>query len=192
MIHETIVTTTGTDDYTHVAPMGVHVNGDDYIIMPFRPSTTLEHILVSGHAVLNHTDDVRVFAGCLTGRREWPVTDSTTVTGKRLMHSLSHQEVELVNFVDDPKRPKLHCKVVYEQTHQPFNGFNRAQFAVLEAAILVSRLSRLPWPKISTELQYLKIGVDKCAGNREREAWGWLMQTVEEFKLEHPDLVNAQ
>jgi hypothetical protein len=192
MIQETIVTTTGTDGYVHIAPMGIHIDGDDYIIMPFRPSTTLEHILASGHAVLNHTDDVRVFAGCLTGRRDWPLTDTTKVAGKRLQHSLSHQELELERIEDDQQRPKLHCKVVYQHMHQAFDGFNRAQFAVLEAAILVSRLSMLPWQKIDTELQYLKIGVDKCAGERELEAWEWLMQAVEQFKLEHSNKVDTQ
>ncbi len=189
MIQETIITSIGSDGYVHISPMGIHVHDNDYIIMPFRPSTTLDHIMSSGHAVLNHTDDVRIFAGCLTGRRDWPVTDAVKVSSKRLKQSLSHQELELVRVEHDQQRPKLHCKVVYQQTHQPFNGFNRAQFAVLEAAILVSRLSMLPWQKIHTELEYLKIAVDKCAGEREREAWEWLMETVDQFKLDNPDKV---
>jgi hypothetical protein len=187
MIQETIITSIGTDGYTHISPMGIHVHGDDYIIMPFRPSTTSEHILSSGQAVLNHTDDVRVFAGCLTGHRDWPLTESHKVATKRLKYSLSHQELNLQRIDDHPQRPKLHCKVIYQQTHQPFSGFNRAQSAVLEAAILVSRLSMLPWQKINTELDYLKIGFDKCAGEREREAWGWLMHTIDQFKHDHPD-----
>jgi hypothetical protein len=50
--------------------MGIHSNGDEFIILPFRPSTTLNNLLESKTAVLNYCDDVRVFAGCLTGRRD--------------------------------------------------------------------------------------------------------------------------
>ena len=64
-------------------------------------------------------------------------------------------------------------------THAPFGGFNRAQAAVIELAILVSRLDRLPPEKILTEIAYLKIAVDKTAGRKELEAWTWLMERVQ-------------
>ncbi|HFD13467.1 MAG TPA: DUF447 family protein [Crenotrichaceae bacterium] len=185
MIQETIITSLGKNGYVHISPMGVHVDDDHYIIMPFRPSTTLDHILATRHAVMNHTDDVRVFAGCLTGRRDWPLTDTVVVNGKRLENCLSHQELELVYVENDHQRPKLYCKIVHQQTHLPFKGFNRAQFAVLEAAILVSRLSMLPLQKINSELEYLEIAINKCAGERELEAWEWLMQAVDQFRREH-------
>jgi hypothetical protein len=81
-------------------------------------------------------------------------------------------------------RPRLYCRVVHEANHAPFQGFNRAQFAVLEAAILVSRLDRLPWSKIETELDYLRIGLQKTAGERELEAWGWLMEKIETHRAQ--------
>ena len=61
---------------------------------------------------------------------------------------------------------------------RPFLGLNRAQAAVLEAAILVSRLHMLPRAKVERELGYLAIAIDKTAGEAEREAWGWLMEVV--------------
>jgi hypothetical protein len=68
--------------------------------------------------------------------------------------------------------------VMQEQTHAPFTGFNRARAAVLELAILVSRLNMLPRDKIEAEIAYLQIAIEKTAGPEEREAWGWLMQKV--------------
>ncbi len=62
MIQETIVTTQNSSGVTHIAPMGINVNDDDFIILPFRPSTTLNNLLESKTAVLNYCDDVRVFA----------------------------------------------------------------------------------------------------------------------------------
>jgi uncharacterized protein len=63
-------------------------------------------------------------------------------------------------------------------SHAPFLGFNRAQAAVIEAAILVSRLDMLPREKVEQEIAYLEIAIAKTAGDAEREAWGWLMERV--------------
>jgi hypothetical protein len=70
--------------------------------------------------------------------------------------------------------------VVSEATHAPFTGFNRAKAAVLELAILVSRLGMLPRDKIETEIGYLTISIEKTSGPDEKEAWGWLMEKVTE------------
>jgi hypothetical protein len=63
-------------------------------------------------------------------------------------------------------------------------GFNRAQAAVLELAILVSRLPMLPQEKIDTEIKYLEIALEKTAGKDEIEAWGWLMDRISEYRLQ--------
>ena len=62
--------------------------------------------------------------------------------------------------------------------HAPFAGFNRAQAAVIEAAILVSRLHMLPREKIETEIGYLETAIEKTAGAQETEAWTWLMEAI--------------
>ncbi len=182
MIQETIVTTQNNEGVTHIAPMGVHVEGDRFVILPFRPSTTLNNFLETKVGVINYCDDVRVFAGCLTGRRDWALKPASMVSGKALECTLAHTEVELIEIEDDDSRPKLYCKTVYSANHAPFKGFNRAQFAVLEAAILISRLDRLPLSKIESEIEYLSIGLAKTAGERELEAWGWIITVLDEFK----------
>ena len=183
MIQETIVTTQNATGLTHIAPMGIHVDGDDFIILPFRPSTTLDNLLASGAAVLNYCDDVRVFAGCLTGRRDWPLNRAEKIQGRVLQCALAHTEVELVRIEDDPTRPKLFCRAVHTVNHASFKGFNRAQYSVLEAAILISRLKRLPIEKIESEIDYLRIGLEKTAGDKEWEAWGWLMAVIDQYKV---------
>jgi hypothetical protein len=55
---------------------------------------------------------------------------------------------------------------------------NRAKAAVVEAAILVSRLGMLPRDKVEREIAYLEIAIGKTAGDDEREAWGWLLEAV--------------
>jgi len=184
MIQEVIVSTQNTEGVPHIAPMGIHINNDEIIILPFRPSTTLNNILQSKYAVINYCDDVRVFAGCLTGKRNWPLTKTENNKGHFLSSALAHKELELVRIEDDETRPKLYCKAVNSVNHAPFQGFNRAQYSVLEAAILVSRLKMLPIEKIQSEIDYLSIGLDKTAGDKELEAWGWLMTLIEKHKQE--------
>jgi len=178
MIFETIVTSQAKDGRIHVAPMGVREDNGFIVLAPFRPSTTLENVLENGYAVVNYCDDVRIFAGCLTGRRDWPALPSEKVPCVRLESALAHCELKLERIEEDELRPRLFCKVVHRVSHAPFRGFNRAQAAVLEAAILVSRLHLLPWEKIDAEVKYLTIAIEKTAGPAEREAWGWLMEKI--------------
>jgi hypothetical protein len=137
--------------------------------------------LATGHAVVNYCDDVRVFAGCLTRHREWPLVEAAKIPLRRLACALAHAELELTRHDDDQVRPRLYCRVAHEASHRPFRGFNRAQFSVVEAAILASRLHLLPRSKIESELAYLSIALEKTAGPAEREAWGWLMEKIEAF-----------
>jgi hypothetical protein len=185
MIVESIITTLSADGVAHIAPMGVIWRDGAPILAPFRPSATLDNLLRTRRAVINHTDDVRVFAGCLTGRRDWPVSPAKWVDGVVLENALSHQEIAVERIEEEELRPRFFGRVVHEAGHRPFAGFNRAQAAVIEGAILVSRLHMLPWEKIETEMAYLRIAVDKTAGPREREAWDWLAAHVAAFRREH-------
>jgi hypothetical protein len=184
MIRETIVTTLGPDGKVHIAPLGLIAesgrDGEGWILAPFKPSTTLDNLRANPHAVANFTDDVLVFAGCLTGKRDWPTRPAVRVPGAVLDGTLAHAELKVEHVQEDEQRPRFHCKVVYEASHAPFKGFNRAQAAVIETAILTSRLHMLPREKIERELAYLQIAVEKTAGPREHEAWRLLVEKIED------------
>ncbi|PUB79191.1 MAG: DUF447 domain-containing protein [gamma proteobacterium symbiont of Ctena orbiculata] len=187
MINEVIVTSRSREGENQIAPMGVVWREGEVVIAPFRPSRTLDNILTGECAVINYCDDVRVFAGCLTGRYDWPLVEADKVAAPRLVDALAHCEVALLRVEEDKIRPRLICKPLHETSHRPFQGFNRAQAAVLELAILVSRLGRLPWKKIEAELAYLSIAIEKTAGEREQAAWAWLMARVDEFRRQMED-----
>ena len=178
MIKEVIVTTQNPNLSTHIAPMGLRETEKGWLIAPFKPSITLDNIFRARSAVVNCVDDVRVFAGALTGHQDWPLVSTVKIKAYRLQAALSHQELELVSHQDDPERPRCYFKQVYQATHAAFTGFNRAQSAVIEAAVLVSRLGILPLEEITTGLQRLQIAIDKTAGSKEREAWSWLIDKV--------------
>jgi uncharacterized protein len=178
MVRETILTTISGDGRVHIAPIGIIADGDGWIIAPFRPSTTLDNLRAVPFAVANYSDDVRIFAGCLTGRFDWLTTTADEVPVPRLAHALAHAELAVTRVTEDEQRPRFHCRVVRLLSHAPFEGFNRAKAAVVEAAILVSRLNFLPKEKIEKEIAYLEIAVSKTAGASEGEAWNWLMEKI--------------
>jgi hypothetical protein len=184
MIRETLVVTRSSEGHAHIAPMGAQSvlladGAEGVLLQPFRPSTTLENLMHGRCATLNHVDDVRIIAGCLTGRRDWPLLAAERVDCGRLAAALAHVELQLDSVEEEAQRPRLYLRRVHAATHAPFPGFNRAKAAVIEAAILVSRLHLLPAEKIEQEIEYLRIAVDKTAGDEEREAWDWLMTAVE-------------
>jgi hypothetical protein len=181
MIRECIVTTLNEAGTAHIAPLGLIEEEGGWIIAPFKPSATLDNLRVHPYAVANFTDDVLIFAGCLTGQRDWPTREAARVPGRVLEAALAHAELKVDRVEEDELRPRFHCKVVHEASHAPFQGFNRAKAAVLEAAILASRLSMLPREKIERELAYLQTAVEKTAGPREHEAWRMLIEKIEEY-----------
>jgi len=179
-IFETVITTCSQAGAVHVAPMGVRYEGEEVVLKPFRPSQTLDNLLATRSAVLNVVTDVRVFAGCVTGRRHWPTLPVATAgpPAARLACAHSHLLLQVFEIRDDAQRPTLRLLRVHEAQHSAFPGFNRAQAAVIEGAVLASRLHLLPREKVESELAYLQIAIDKTAGEPEREAWAWLREAV--------------
>jgi uncharacterized protein len=178
MIREVIITTVDSSGAAHIAPFGLIAAQDDWIIAPFRPSTTLANLREIPYAVANYTDDVRIFAGCLTGRRDWPLAPIAEFPVPRLAFALTHAELAVERVEEDSQRPRFFCRVLRQKQHAAFQGLSRAKAAVLELAVLVSRLDFLPRDKIEREIEYLQIAIDKTAGPQEKEAWGWLTEKV--------------
>jgi hypothetical protein len=88
--------------------------------------------------------------------------------------TLSHLELVVISVREHELRPRFVCRVAHRASHGPFEGFNRAQAAVIEAAVLVSRLHLLPRAEVEAELARHEITISKTAGHIEAEAWSWL------------------
>lgn len=198
-IIETIVTTINAAGEVHIAPLGLIADpaqsagdgdtantqdgpGAFWTIAPFKPSRTLNNLREVPFACASHTDDVRVFAGGVTGRKTWPLVPAIRIRGARLAGAVSHLELAVESVSSDADRPRFRCRVVSTEQHRPWRGYNRAQSAVIEGAILVSRLHMLPAEKIASEIAYLEIAISKTAGPVETEAWGWLMAKIDAWR----------
>ena len=175
MIFEGVVVTLGADGTPHVTPLGCRREGGYTLLAPFRPSRTLENLAQSRVATMNYLDDVRVFAGALTGHRGFALVACGEFPVPRLDSALTVDCLRVERVVEDALRPTFFMATERSECVAPFRGFNRAQAAVVEAAILYSRVHMLSREKIEQELSLHAIAVTKTAGERELEAWEWLM-----------------
>src|SRR5262249_55789815 len=131
-ILETIATTTNADGTAHLVPFGIIAEGKDYVVAPFRPSPTIENLARNPALAVAVPADIRVFAGCVTGRRNWETVRCDKIDGVRLADALSHMELEAAHVADDPIRPRYRCRVVHAANHKPLLGYNRASAAIIE------------------------------------------------------------
>ncbi|HWZ59654.1 MAG TPA: DUF447 domain-containing protein [Gemmatimonadaceae bacterium] len=188
MIIEVIVTTRAPDGSINVAPMGVDWPDDSRVsvatpattltLKPFLETTTFRNLQTTGVAVVNLTDDVRVFARAAIGNPAEPTVPATTVAGVVLADTCTWYEVQVASVDATPPRSRIETRVVHHGTRREFLGFNRARHAVLEAAILATRLHLVPHDEIRAEVRRLQVLVDKTAGVREREAWTLLTDYI--------------
>jgi hypothetical protein len=170
LIIESIVTTMAADGRVNVAPMGVEW-GDEFIVLkPFLETATYRNLLASGEAVVNVTDDVRLFARAAISNPEPPTRPAEVVRGVVLADCCSWRELRVESLDSTPPRSRATSRVVHRGVNREFIGFNRARHAVLEAAIYATRLHLLPRETIEHEFERLQVIVDKTAGDAEREA----------------------
>ena len=178
MIVETIVTTIAEDGTLNFAPMGVEWGDEAIVLKPFLETTTFRNISASRAAVVNLTDDVRIFARAAISSPQYESSPATVVRGVVLAGCCSWRELEALTIDSTPPRSRIEMKVVHRGTRREFIGFNRARHAVLEAAIYATRLHLLPRSFIDSEMARLQVIVDKTAGPQEIEAMALLTEHI--------------
>lgn len=179
-IFEAIIVSQDITGQPHVAPFGIRHREGKVHIAPYRPSKTLDNLLASGKATLNITDDVRVFAGALTHYPCWQLSQKDDAWV--LDSALNYQQLRLSKVEQDAVRPSLYFDVTKTCILKPFQGYNRAQNAVVELAILISRINRIPLQEIEQTITTLEIQINKTAGERELQAWQWLCDYLKQHK----------
>jgi hypothetical protein len=180
MIIETIVTSADAEGTVNFAPMGVEWGEELIVIKPFLETTTFRNLRETGVAVVNITDDVRIFARAALASSTFPAHPAERVEGVVLDAACSWREVQVVNIDDTPPRSRIETRVVHRGSLRDFIGFNRARNAVLEATILATRTHMLPARQIRSDLERLQVIVNKTAGEREHEAMNFVTAYVRE------------
>ncbi len=141
--------------------------------MPFKPSTTLDNVLATGHAVLNLVTDTRVFAGCVTGRRELADRARRAKSPACAWRVRSgHVELALQQHRRSATPGAAHGARARGQPRAVHGPQPRAGARWSKGAVLVSRLHMLPPHKVDAEMAYLQIAIDKTAGARRARGLG--------------------
>lgn len=189
MILEGLVTTTDPDGSLHLAAMGPTIDDAErwtgiltrLVLRPFPTSRTAGNLLRTRAGVFHVTDDVllvaRIVAGRLTATPA--VRPATAVAGVVLEDACRAWEFVIDSVDDSGQRLRLEARVVAEHAGRPFLGFHRAAHAVVEAAILVTRLHMLEPAVVRRQFADLAVLVEKTGGRREREAFDLLASLLD-------------
>lgn len=179
VILEAILGVSDIYDQTRFAPMGATVADegapDRVLIRPFSSSKTGSLLLQKGCGVLNFTDDVFLFV--LTA-----LTDINPAACAAVLDNVCYWwEITVDGVTKDgvADRWDIECRVVAKNTVRMFSSFNRGKHAVLEAAILASRVSLIYEPRahLTESIKELEKIVIKTGGERELEAFD-LIQSI--------------
>ena len=191
MILESLITTKDQLGHVNIAPLGPIVYPPQkpdqlpsFLLRPYAGSTTCENLLVNGKGVIHVTDDVLLLAQTAIGRVDTTelVCPAANMSSEFVRLKDCHRwfAVEVQHYGGTPPRHELKAKCVAEGVVPPFFGFNRAKHAVIEAAIMATRIGMIDSQVILRSLGELRIAVTKTAGQDESDAF----DLVEAFILE--------
>ena len=151
----------------NIAPMGPIVDQawTTFIFRPFKTSNTYRNLKAHGQGVFHVIDDVLLIARAAVSSvlpgDEIPTQPTTQITGLVLAQACRYHELVVTQLDDAQDRTTIVMKSMHRETLREFTGFNRAKHAVLEAAILATRLHLTGHETVLAEyakLQVLEIG----------------------------------
>ena len=177
MIIETIVTTLNEQGEANFAPMGVTIEKGEVLIRPYTDSATYRNLIATGAAVVNLTDSIRLFAESAIFSPQFPTFPAEMVTGLVLTDACSYYECSVMHADTAAPRATFRCKIVKKGALRDFIGFNRAKNAIIEAAILATRVRFLDMETILQEYRRLSEIVQKTGGEQE----AWAMQYLQDY-----------
>jgi hypothetical protein len=182
MILEGIVTTLNADGSANISPMGPRVDEQfkQLLLRPYQTSTTYANLKRTGEGVFHVTDDVLLLAQAAIDRLDPPpaLVRAEAVAGVILTDACRWYAFRVRSIDDRQPRTEIVADVVDRGGGRDFFGFNRAKHAVVEAAILATRIALLPRAEIEAELTRLTVLVEKTGGPREHQAFALLQDYV--------------
>lgn len=182
MILEGIITTVNEDGSVNISPMGPIVDAamEVLTLRPYQTSTTYQNLKRTGAGVFHVTDNVLMLARSAVGAIDPPpsMRRATVVDGLILEDACRWYACKVCSLDDSQERTRIVADVVDRGRQRDFFGLNRAKHAVVEAAILATRIELLPADEILSQFDRLAPLVEKTGGPDEREAFQFLQQYV--------------
>jgi uncharacterized protein len=183
LILEGIVVTQDEAGIPNIAPMGPRVDREltRLVLRPFQTAQTYRNLKRSRCGVFHVIDDVELLARAAVGQLDPPpaLVSIENFPCPRLADTCRWLTFRVISLDDQAERTTIDCEVVASGVIREFFGFNRAKHAVVEAAILATRIGILSADELRTEMVRLATPVAKTAGEQERRAFEFLRQYIE-------------
>jgi len=183
MILEGLCTTINLHGAVNIAPMGPVVDEQQttFRFRPFQTSTTFANLKATGCGVFHVTDNVELIARAVIGElHQLPeLQPAAVVQGSVLANACRWYEFEVIAIDESQERTEIQTRIVHVGRIRDFWGFNRAKHAVLETAILASRLHLLSPEDVERQLLHLAVIVRKTAGQQEQTAFELLQDYIQ-------------
>jgi hypothetical protein len=181
-ILEGIVTTHNPDGTVNISPMGpiAHEALDRLWLRPFQTSTTYQNLKRTRVGVFHITDDVELFAQAAVGQPD-PLPEfiqATAIHGAIITSCCRWFAFEVESLDDAQERTSIVARVVDRGARREFLGFNRAKHAVIEAAILATRVHLIPAEQLTSELARLAPLIEKTGASAEHRAFDFLRDYI--------------
>jgi hypothetical protein len=180
IVLEGVVTTLDERGEPTISPMGPRVREamDRFVLRPFKSSRTFANLERHGEGVFHVTDDVELIARGAIGLATSAVLPALLVRGCYLPDSCRAYEFRIVASDLRDDRASFEAEVLHVHRLRDFFGFHRARHAVIEAAILATRLHLVDREAVLEEFARLRVLVEKTGGEREHRAFRLLEQHV--------------
>lgn len=180
MILEGILTTVDPSGEVNISPLGPRVSEDlsQLTLRPFQGGRTFRNLLASRQAVFHVVDDAELLARSAVGDVTPPMRPAKVVDGYILTDACRAFELRVVHIDTNDQRSSMEARVVRRETLRDFYGWNRAKHAVVEAAILATRVQLLPAAEIRSRLESLRVLVQKTGSAAEHRALQFLENYV--------------
>lgn len=181
MIIETIFSTVNDIGQPNFAPMGVVWGEDELTVRPFRQSRTCHNLLATGYGVASLSDDVLAFVQSGLYDAVLPHFPASHVPGAVFQAACSWRELTVITVTGTAERAEVRCRVVGKGWQRDFLGFNRARGAVIEAAILATRLHLLDPATVAEALDGYEVIVNKTGDEAEKTAFEYVREFVQRW-----------
>ena len=182
LVLEGLVSTLDASGTPHLAPMGPHVPSerfDRFTLRPFPTSQTFRNLKAHGEGVLHVTDDALLLARAAIGPVDAEYEPAEQIRGWLLRDCCRFFEFRVESIDESEPRMRIEAVVVRSGRRWDFFGFNRAKHAIVEAAVLATRIGLLPAAEIAAEFRRLAAIVEKTGGPAEHEAMRLLQAHLE-------------
>jgi len=182
LVLEAIITTELPDGAMHVAPMGPVVDESlqEWVLKPFQSSTTFQNMRRTNRCVVHVVDDAMLIANAVLGIANNYAASRIGDHGYVLSAACHWYALKVADWNTDQSRAIAQCTVIETGVLKPFFGWNRAKHAVVEMAILASRVHILDRATLNAEVERCRVLVEKTAGRHESNAFQLLEKFIQQ------------